>query len=166
MEKAEGPDDWPAWAARAYGDLANPDFSFVGECYERNPYAEPIRRISAIAPVQDRTNLDDYVCFDLEVDGGRRRTWLVQLSMVGPFAMVIRVDRSGVFLRNAVSTAVVETDDPTGARILGILRESGFHLLSAEESKTSVPFRIPPDEEPEDGPLYRVLFGDATELPW
>ncbi|MGY0464584.1 hypothetical protein ACW14Y_30690 [Kitasatospora sp. cg17-2] len=166
MEMSHALTGWAEWASRAYGDGPRPNFAFVNECYDRNPYAEQIRRMSEIAGVEECTNLDDDVCFRLEVDGGRRRKWIVLLSMVGPFAMVIQVDKVGSFFSDLVSTPLVASTDQVAAALLEILRDGGFHVLSAEESTTNAPFMIPPDEEPEDGPLYRILFSDATELPW
>ncbi|WP_405008415.1 hypothetical protein OHV13_33745 [Kitasatospora purpeofusca] len=157
---------WGEWASRAYGSLSDPNFSFVAERYNQNPYAEQIREMMGIANVADSTGLDDDVCFRLEVGGGRWPAWRVLLSMVGPFAMVIKIDRVGRLFPNVISTPVVMSSHPVGGEILRILKTAGFHILSAEESKINVAFKVPPDEELEDGPLYRVLFSDASELPW
>ncbi|MFJ6798882.1 hypothetical protein [Streptomyces sp. NPDC091268] len=152
-------------ARRAYGSLEDPNFLFVTESVELNPYGGLIDRISRICKVADRTSIDADVCFYLELSN--RGKWHLLLSMIGPYAMLLRVtERWPARFRSPVVEVVREPDPGIEEKVLSLLVADGFKMITAEEAESVVKFAVPPESEPEEGPLFRILFSDAFIVPW
>jgi hypothetical protein len=153
-------------ARRSYGDLASPNFSFVADFLQRNPYRNVVTHLGSFLSVRDMTTPDDDVCLTLDLRGAGEK-WRLLLSMVGPYAMLMRVHVHRRRLRRSVDVTVGGTDGTEfEQRMVSLLVDAGFRVLTAADAAKPVRFIVPPDEEPEMGPLFRVLFTDMTELPW
>jgi hypothetical protein len=152
------------YARRAYGDLQTPDFGFFQEALATRPWDSLVGRLQLFLRVEDWTDREDDVSFSYVLDTGRRsRGWLLWLSAVGPFALLVYSPTDEDIVRSEVVTGVDPERRPEEKRIVTAIQEAGVRLLSAEEIETTVDFR------PLDGrfpaSLFMMLFGDS-DVPW
>ncbi|MFE3112749.1 hypothetical protein ACFXKJ_28690 [Kitasatospora indigofera] len=153
-------------ARKAYGSLEDPNFLFSSEAIERRPYDGLIDSISKICEVIDRTALGVDVCFNLELTVPKRR-WRLLLSMVGPYSMLLGVTPFSAPRFRSSTVSVVENPElEVEQNIFDLVRSAGFMMLNSVEAEAPVRFSPPPEFEPEEVPLFRVLFSDAEVMPW
>ncbi|WP_326948315.1 hypothetical protein OG439_05850 [Amycolatopsis sp. NBC_01307] len=156
-------EEFLAHARRAYGDLRKPDYGFFQDALATRPWEPVMARLQEFLRVEDWTDREDDVSFSYVLTTGRRSPgWLLWLSAVGPFALLVYCPADDEIVRADV---VVEAnpDRPSEMRVVAVLREAGVRLLSAGEIETTVDFR------PMDGrfpvSLFVLVFGD-TDVPW
>ncbi len=146
----------------AYGSFEMPNFSFVERRAKRKPYEKLLQTLSKMFDVTDQTDFNYAVCLSLLISLDEK-SWVLDLSLVGPFAVFLRVE------------------DRKGAHACKLLNEENF---TAEESKLSVeiekaglllmkktdlemPVAMPMSlAVPEDVAVYHALFSDVYALPW
>ncbi len=145
-----------------YRTLDEPDFSFVMEAIRSRPYEDVISEVVTTLGLasEEYSDPNDDVSFQYHLSRGREN-WALQLSMVGPFAVVARIgDRWGrILVQSDPSLSELERE------FLAILRSYGFHLLSKEELEQPVPLRLY-NTDPGDVRVYQALFSDMDVLPW
>jgi len=158
-------DEFLEYARRAYGDLQKPDYGFFAEALRTRPCERLMSRFREFLRVEDWTDREDDVSFSyvLKVRRGSAG-WLLWLSAVGPFAFLVYSPTDDEIVRSDVVTGVRDGGFAEEARIVGLLQDEGFRLLSAIQIESMVnEFR------PWDGrfpvSLFVVLFGD-TDVPW
>ncbi len=144
---------------RAYGSLDDPTFHFVGEALRERPYRDVVAALARHGPVRDDTVPDDDVSFGLvlELPDVRR---VLRLSMLGPFAVLMRLPPHG-------PAEVVTAETARGAEcgIVDELSDHGFELLDRATLEVRAPLTLP--KTPREGCLvYQALFLDNDVVPW
>lgn len=146
---------------RAYGSASNPDFSFVRRAQEQNPYAAMLRELPATCTVLDDTDTNDDVSFNYLITCSKQ-TWRLALSMVGPFAMLVRASRS------APHAEVIDPQDvgvsPAEADILTLLRRHAVTALNADDIRHVLDRGHAAAGNPAPT-VYELLFTDSEALP-
>jgi hypothetical protein len=143
-----------------YGSLSSPDFSFVKQSVERNPYSGLMGQLVKFLEVIDNTDTNDDVSFGHLLQKNERQ-WSLQLSMVGPYGLLMRVaEPSGEILTSA-SRGLSDVE----RRIVDLLRLEGVQLLDRQTLEEPIALRLN-NAEPEETRLYQALFTDVSQLPW
>ena len=146
---------------QAYGDLSDPDFSFVQRTYEKRPYAGLEAALQADVAVEENTDLNDDVCVSLLLsDSGRR--WSLLLSLIDRYAVFMRVDSRGA---SEVLGQEIPNLSKTEGRILEVLSAYSVLPLGADILNTPVRLRLQNTDE-EDVCFFQALFVDCEVLPW
>jgi len=145
---------------RVYGSLDHPAFHFVGAALESRPYAALRERLAARLDLRDDTRPDDDVSFGfvIETREGRR---VLRLSMVGPYALLLRIV-TGAPAEVVSAGSALGADE---ARIVAELARDGIELLDRATLDERIPLAVwstPPDETR----LYQALFVDSDVIPW
>lgn len=144
---------------QAYGSLEDPTFFFVSSAVDDDPYRAIVDRLEQTFEVEEDTDPDDDVSFGYLLRRGSR-DWVLRLSMVGPYGMLLR-DPEG---RPEVVTGVVGPRSDDEAAIVRVVREGGVTLLGSDALAESVPLRLLDADE--DALLYQALFTETDFLPW
>lgn len=146
---------------RAYTSLEVPNFSFIEKALDANPYIEVITSLQQKFSVEDKTDINYDISFSLLIDSNNE-SWLLQLSMVGRYAALFRLTKSGdieTTVTNCHSENYYENE------ILNLLVLSDIELLSQQTMAKSINFkRI--DSCQSRFNLYQVLFVDTEVMPW
>ena len=147
--------------AKAYGDLSEPDFSFVQRTYEKRPYGDLLVALQADVAVEENTDLNDDVCVSLLLSGSGRR-WSLFLSLIGRYAAFMRVDSRGVcdLLAQGVSDL-----SKIEEKILEKLAMCSVEPLGADMLNTPIQLRLQ-NADAQDVCLFQALFTDCEVLPW
>ncbi len=146
----------------AYKNPEQPDFSFIRRAFHNRPYDPLIRKLRDFAAVEDLGECEDDVCFGYLLKG-QNALWRLELSMVGPFAIFVRLSNH------------VRTTDFIGAtlgevsgfelKIVDKLKSYGIRLLTPKDLMQSVELSL--YNTPRNKTcLYQALFSDRAELPW
>lgn len=159
MDRA--PVDFIPLLLEKYRSLTQPDYRFVYEVLEQEPYR------AVIAQLRTRFDIDEDTDVNVDVSFGyalRRsgRLWGLQLSMVGPFAVFWRVVDAEHLMPIGPDDCDVSTDEQF---VRQILNENHISLLDPAILKERVPFRRVNEDEP-SSTLYQCLFTDLDWLPW
>ena len=145
-----------------YRSLDEPNFSFVMEATRKRPYEDVISEVVTTLGLasEEYNDPNDDVSFQYHLSRGDEN-WAVELSMLGPFAVVARIGEGWdrVLIQNDSSLSELER------QLLAILRSYGLRLLSREELEQPVPLRLF-NAEPGDVRVYQALFSDIDVLPW
>lgn len=148
--------------AAAYKSLEHPDFSFVKRMQSARPYEPVIRKLRDYAAIEQISEADDDVCFSYLLKG-RNTLWKLDLSLVGPFAIFVRL-----------KSKVTEQDflypgkgDLVGfeTKIVDIVKTSGVKLMTPSELAIPMPMTLF-NTEKNNVRLYQALFSDREQLPW
>jgi hypothetical protein len=143
-----------------YGSLSSPDFSFVEQFAERNPYSHLMGLLVKFVGVSDDTDTNDDVSFSYLLQKDEQQ-WSLQLSMVGPYGLLIRVaEPAGEVLIPAGGDL-----NDVERRIVELLRSEGIQLLDRRILEEPIALRLY-NAEPEETRLYQALFADVSQLPW
>lgn len=145
-----------------YGTLDQPNFSFVMEAVRSRPYEHVISEVVTTLGLasEEYSDPNDDVSFQYCLARGDE-SWAVELSMLGPFAVVARIGDGwdGILVPNDPSLSELER------QLLAILRSYGLRLLDKEELEQTVPLRLF-NTDPGDVRVYQALFSDIDVLPW
>lgn len=144
-----------------YGSLSEPSYAFVEEAVAARPYAALIDALSRFVRVEETTDSNDDVSFRYVLEQGRDE-WALNLSMVGPYGLLMRVAGGEGAEVIAGQPAAGSTRE---AELLALIERSGIQLLSRETLERDVPLRRPGDEA-EPTSLYQALISDEPLLPW
>ncbi len=142
-----------------YVSLGRPDFTFVNKTIEANPYSLLLNKLKAMFEVEEITDINDDVSFNyvLSISG---KQWVAKLSMVGPYAIVLKVLDNGDSELVMPNSSVVEEK-----KIISFLLENQLSILEQEILETSCPLKLF-NTEPENVSIYQALFSDTDVLPW
>lgn len=143
-----------------YGSLEQPDFHFVGNESLDGSYEDLISRLAETFAIEEITDPNDDVSLSyvLRRDGGE---WVVQLSLVGPYAVLLRLTRGAA----EVVTASVRDLARCERLILEELERSGLKVLDRSTLSRPIPLRLF-NTAPDSVRLYQALFTDTDVLPW
>lgn len=145
----------------AYTSLENPDFSFVSRSIAQNPYADAVHQLSNLFEVEEDTDPNCDVSFKYILTRAAA-TLVLRLSMVGPYAILLRIDEDGETKLLSEDTASL-SDEEKGVR--EILAKGGLSLLDHELLTQPVPL-TPRDPEDDVICIYQALFTETDYLPW
>jgi hypothetical protein len=143
-----------------YKSLDQPDFSFVKRAFGARPYDPLIKRLRDYCVVEEMTQAEDDVCFTYLVKG-QSALWRLDLSIVGPFAIFVRV-------KNRVSSddfLFPGRVDLTGfeTKVLDLMKSAGIKLMTTQELSVEMPMTLY-NTNKKKVCLYQALFSDR-ELP-
>ena len=146
----------------AYKSLEQPDFSFVKKIFSARPYDPLIKRVRDYAVVEECTEGEEDVCFSYFLKG-RAQLWKLDLSIVGPFGIFVRL-KSRIEKSDFLSYT---TGDVVGfeRKILDILKVAGIRLMTTDELSVEMPMALY-NTDREKVRLYQALFSDRASLPW
>jgi len=143
------PDTLTELLLRFYGWGAERDFSQVWDVYSRRPYDRLFRALTAVDDFKDVTDVNDEVSFSFAANG-----WGVNLSMIGPYALVLVGPASGPWL------PVVDSVDSPTSEGLELIRLAGFQVLDRQMLERTVPIWS------EELTVYSALFVNDERFPW
>ncbi len=145
-----------------YKSLDQPQWSFVREVFDRHPYNELIARLAETFRVVEDTDFNYDVSFGYLLyrnDEG----WVLVLSMLGPYAAVLRIDT-----QDESGPISMHTEGLTASErsLLETLAVHGIRMLPRDVLEHPVPIKL--DLSPLEGTprLYHTLFRDEYSLPW
>ncbi len=144
-----------------YGSLSQPSYAFVQEAIAAQPYAQLIDEVSRLADLEETTDANDDVSFRY-VLVQRGDAWALDLSMVGPFGLLMRLPRQGP---QEVITGRASTESTPEADLVALIERAGVYLLSREMLEREIPLRRPGDEG-DVARLYHAVISDEPLLPW
>lgn len=144
-----------------YRSLEAPRFSFVEEALDTNPYLSLLHRVGEHFDCTEDTDPNDDVSFGY-VLRKESRVWVLRLSMVGPYAVVLR--RRGDEAMEVIADEcgdIVEEEE----RLLRLLEAEGLTTLDRDTLLRPIPLRLS-NTAPEQVRLYQALFTDTDVVPW
>jgi len=146
---------------RHYKSLQCPDFSFVRETLAKRPYEKVIQQISHHFQVEEDTDPNDDVSFGYVLTKGGEQ-WVLRISMLGPYAVVLRLHQpTGV----EVLAHRAQVSSRAEKALITTLADQSIRLLDRDALRMPVPMRLF-NAEPENTRVYQALFTDTDSLPW
>ncbi len=141
-----------------YGSLAEPNYAFVEKALLAQPYARLLDGLSRLGELDETTDVNDDVSFRY-VLARDDEEWAVSLSMVGPYALLLRLPpREPPVVVTAASGSTHE------AELVELIERAGVRLLSRKALEREIPFRRPGADE-ESAFVYHAIISDES-LPW
>ena len=144
---------------RTYISLEQPDFSFISKAISSRPYESLIQQIRSLFEVEELTDSNDDVSFRYLLSK-QKNQWLVELSMLGRYATVLRISEIGPIRVITQNTCAQEEQ-----KIFSLLMENQFKILEQQELEQPFPLSLS-NAEPENVCIYQALFSDTDVLPW
>lgn len=153
-------------ARRAYGKLDDPDYGFFAAALEGCVWKNVIDELKGIVNVEDWTDREDGVGISLELSarGGGRGSgvWSLWLSAVGPYALLAfsvgEIRREDVLVSPRPDASCEER------RIIEVLREANFLMVSADDAERAV-VEFCPEEKDFPSSTFLMIFGESG-VPW
>jgi len=141
-----------------YKSTKNPERSFVSKSVKSNIYRTLVDEVATLCQLEEITDINEDVSFRylLRVTD---RTWVLELSMVGPFATLMRVSNPKKI--SLVTKPGAELEE----QIILLLERNEIQLLSFECLQQRFEFNLN-STETENARLYQILFSDIEILPW
>ena len=149
MTAADFPVSLTEMLFRFYGPGAQRHYSQVSDVFSRRPYDQLFRSLLETDDFEDITDVNDEVSFSFAAPG-----WVVRLSMVGPYALVLEGPPSGPWL------PTIESAEHSVSEGLRLIRQHGFQVLEREMLERVVPLWS------DEISLYRALFVNDDWHPW
>lgn len=144
---------------RNYKSLEQPDFSFVSKAIPSKPYDSLINKVSDFFDVEELTDSNDDVSFRYLVSKSNNQ-WVIELSMLGLYATVLRLSKTGHAELVTQNTSMPEEKD-----IISLLLGSQFEMLGQDDLEQFVALKLF-NTELENACVYQALFSDIDVLPW
>ncbi|HET7585093.1 MAG TPA: hypothetical protein VFK13_09300 [Gemmatimonadaceae bacterium] len=144
---------------QCYGSLEEPTFWFVHDAEHERPYQSVEQALSRTFTLKEVTDTNDDVSFVYEVGRGER-TWLLQLSMVGPFAVLLH-DATG----GGCEPVGLQAADEIEHEIIHAIQTRGIQILDREILEVPVALRLY-NTDPGRVRVFQALFSDTDILPW
>ena len=144
---------------RKYKSLKEPDFSFVGEAISSRPYNELMDCLKGLFRIEEITDSNDDVSFRYVLSKSGKQ-WMIELSMVGLYATMLRLPEVGFSELVPFGGEVREEKE-----IYLLLCKYEFNVLRKRELEESISLNLC-NTEPGNVRLYQALFSDTDMLPW
>ncbi len=144
---------------RQYTSFENPDFSFVEKAIAAQPYKFVLTQLAKSYDLEEVTEPNDDVCFRYLVSKSDRQ-WLIELSMLGFYATVLRISEL-----KGTEIVAPETSQKEEKLLLCLLKSQGFEVLTRMELEEPLVINLQ-NTEPENTCIYQALFSDTDVLPW
>lgn len=153
-------DDILAEITSTYGSLDRPHFGRVTERLDQQPYQQLVKSIASQFEVEETTDPNDDHAFMLALSRGDR-SWSLELSVVGPYAVVARVSEAW----DKILTQATPDLDEYERWLMYQLTRAGLRPLRQEELERPVELALY-NVEPGEVRVYHALFTDIPGLPW
>jgi hypothetical protein len=155
-------DDIMRQIERTYTSLDDPRFFTISEALDNEPFAQLMKTIGTQFTVEDDTDTNTDVAFiyGLEHDG---RRWVLGLSVVGPYALLGRLDANNRW--TALIEATTRDQDEYERWLVLALNRQGLRLLGRSALEQRVPLRLS-GMNPAHVRAYQALFAQSDILPW
>ena len=144
---------------RQYKSLEKPDYSFVSKAISSKPYSELVERLKALFEIEEITDSNDDVSFRYLLSQSGKQ-WVVELSMVGLYAAILRLSEAGLSEPVTLDNAVSQEKE-----IYSLLSSYGFKVLDKLELEKPIKLNLC-NTEPDNVCFYQALFSDTDILPW
>jgi hypothetical protein len=141
-----------------YKSLEHPDLSFVSKIANSRPYEPLIQELKELFDIEETTDTNEDVSFCYVLSESKNK-WVVELSMVGLYAVILRVAEEGLIA--LVATSISEQE----GKIVSLLGKYKFEILQRQELEQPIALNLC-NTEPEDVFMYQALFSDTDVLPW
>jgi len=147
-----------------YRSLETPNFEWVQVAYQEDPTKTIRERLAHSFDISEFTDLNNDVSvgYELYEPGGTIPKWALRLSMVGPYAMLVRNTPNAP--NRMLVDGLDDCQDPSEKLVAAVLDESGLELLDREALSTPVPLRLFVTE-PHHVRMYQALFTDTEFMP-
>lgn len=142
-----------------YISLENPDYSFVNEITALKPYNSLIQELENSFEIEEVTDLNDDVSFRYVICKAKRQ-WVIELSMLGRYATILRVSDL-----EPIKVVTSNTTDHEEQSIFSFLVQNQFEILDRQELEQPVPLKLS-NTEPGNVSVYQALFTDTDVFPW
>ena len=142
-----------------YKSLEQPDYSFVSKAVSSKPYEKLVQQFKELFEIEEITDTNDDVSFRYLVSKSENQ-WIVELSMVGLYAVVLRVPNAGLSETVTLDSSIKDEQD-----ICSLLVSHHFELLAKSELEKPLALNLC-NTDPSDVRLYQALFSDTERLPW
>jgi hypothetical protein len=141
-----------------YGRNTEPNYAFVPASLRTDPHRQLVDELQRQFEVTDDTDSNDDVSFNylLRKD---RKTWRLALSMVGPFALLVRATEP-----QQTTVVTQETGDTDEARILDAVRARGFTFLDRDTIRKTLDVKYHGGRQ-DDWTVYQALISSSEMLP-
>jgi hypothetical protein len=136
-----------------------PNFSFVKETVSANPYQSLIDELMNIFEIKDITDINDDVSFNYLLSSSDRQ-WVVELSMVGLYAIILKKSDTG-----SLELVTADTTMQEEQIIMSLLINNKFDILEKEILEHPCPLKLF-NTEPENVSIFQALFSDTDLYPW
>ena len=141
-----------------YGSVENPERSFVSKSIESNVYRTLVNEITATCQLEEITDINEDVSFRYLL-AVTDHTWVLELSMVGAFATLMRVTDP------KKTSLVIKPGNELEEQLISLLEKYEIQLLSLECLKQRFDFNLN-STDTDKARLYQILFSDIEILPW
>ena len=141
-----------------YRSLETPDFSFVSKAISSKPYNSLINEMSEVFEIEEITDLNEDVSFRYVVSGSEKK-WVIELSMLGLYAVILRIPEAGSV--TLLSSPMCEQEE----RIISLLAIYQFEILHQQVLDKPIALSLC-NTEPGNVFIYQALFSDTEVLPW
>lgn len=145
--------------ARIYKSLHNPDFSFVKKVTSLRPYDPLVSEMKRSFEVQEITDENYDVCFRYLLSNIEKQ-WVVELSMLGRYAVVLRLSGD-----HSIKIVGENNAEKFERDILSLLTRNDFDILIDEDLEQKIPL-ILSSTDADRTYIYQALFSDTDILPW
>ncbi len=142
-----------------YKSFQRPEFYFVAKAISIQPYRDTVKKLESFFEVNEITDPNDDVSFRYILRSGNQE-WVVELSMVGVFAIIFRIRDQGFV--DIIDSDPTEEDEII---ISEILSEADLQFFSKEELEAPIDMRLF-NTNHGNVRVYQVLFSDTDMLPW
>jgi hypothetical protein len=141
----------------AYLSLEDPDFAFVGKAMEVQVYERLLDQLEQTFEILETTDEAEDVAFTYLVSSESQDLGL-WLSMVGPYALIQRVEEDEVEILRAPYSDVE-------AEVLATLSEHHISLVPEEALRHLIRMELP-EAVAGKVTLYQALFDNSQAVPW
>jgi len=142
-----------------YRSFEKPDYSFVSKVASSKPYQGLVQQLQELFVTEEITDLNDDVSFRYLLSKSEKQ-WVVELSMIGSYATILRVN--DLSLPEVVSLSSLVKEEKS---IYCLLVNHQLELLKQSELEKPFPLQLW-NTECDEVCLYHVLFSDTGTLPW
>jgi len=147
--------------SKAYGSFEEPNFAFVSEAIANQPYRHLLAALSTIFSITVDMDPNYDVGWLFNLDGPNGEPVGLWLSMVGPYAVLIRTIGQNQY-------TIVEPATPTTQNernVLDMLEKFGVHALDRKTLEAPIHLALF-NAAPENVRFFQALFTDTDVLPW
>lgn len=138
----------PQALTTAYGSLQAPNYAFVTRALRKRPYQDLVAALEKVMAVEDITDPNYDVSFEYVLGDS---AYLLQLSMVGPFAALFPFGPG-----RRVGAALVRADSADAETVLRLLKQHSMYLV--DEPTLSLPTTVLDTESGQTLSVYQALF--------
>jgi hypothetical protein len=146
----------------AYVSLENPRLDFAKRQYDLRPYGDLVTVLQSSFRVSESTDLNDDVCVWIALTS-EHGEWALLLSLVGSFALVLRMDSATGCRR--VITESTEGLCPEETQIVVELQNRGIAPLAEDVLNQPIGLALA-NMPPTEVRVFHALFSRTESLPW